>query len=84
MASYITLVKTASGDLISPSAFVCRVADAAKKRGIPVKELADLVGVSRMTMYSWRRGDMDPSPRMLDKLEELEASWSDQKTDLRG
>ena len=39
--------------------------------GWKTSELADLLGVSRQTIYSWKQGDSKPSAEALAKLEVL-------------
>lgn len=40
-------------------------------RDIPVKDVADFLGVSRMTVYSWFQGNTSVPPKHMEKLEKI-------------
>ena len=40
-------------------------------REIPVAEVANVFGVSRMVVYRWFKGEVNPSPKYADKMKEL-------------
>lgn len=41
------------------------------ERDIPVKDIAEFVGVSRMTVYSWFQGSTSVTPKLTEKVEKL-------------
>jgi transcriptional regulator with XRE-family HTH domain len=50
--------------------WVARLEQAAARRGIGITELAERLGVSRATVYLWRRGQV-PRPETIRRAEEV-------------
>jgi len=61
-----------------PSA-VLQLADVCIEKNIPVAEVAELLGVTRATIYNWMTGTTAPSPRYRALIPKITARLSKRK-----
>lgn len=66
MTSIINAVDAADGDLIG-----VRLGKLCIRKGISVMEVAEYLGVSRQTVYSWFTGRFSPRGPQVDKVNQL-------------
>ena len=43
-------------------------------KNVPVQEVADQLGVTRMTVYNWFWGESEPSPNLIERIESYMAT----------
>lgn len=43
-------------------------------KNVPVQEVADQLGVTRMTVYNWFWGESEPSPNLTERIESYMAT----------
>ena len=43
-------------------------------KNVPVQEVADQLGVTRMTVYNWFWGESEPSPSLAERIESYMSS----------
>lgn len=55
--------KAANGKMVG-----VKIGRACIKKGISVKQVAKVAGVSVVTVYAWFMGDFNPKPEIADKL----------------
>lgn len=52
---------------------VLRLAEVCIERHVPVTDVADMLGVTRATVYNWMTGRTAPNPRYLAPIEQVTA-----------
>lgn len=47
--------------------------------GVTMQELADTIGVSRMTIHRWERGSKEPAGKNREEYAKILQAWKDKK-----
>ena len=61
------------------SPVVLQLADVCIEKNIPVTEVAELLGVTRATVYNWMTGKTSPNPRYLALIPKIATRLSKRK-----
>lgn len=71
MAKGYSVLTTQEIEEANPNLLGVKLGRICVKRDIPVKDVAEFFGVSRVTVYAWFRGKMVVSGKHVQKVQEL-------------
>lgn len=75
MTHYIKLVAMDDGNIIPPDELVRRIVENGRDHGVTLKEIAERMDVTRMTVFRWMKSYTLPSIAQIDALLAIEGEF---------